>query len=116
MCIRDRYSTELGLKRALHLIQELGCGEITPTCFDCSAGGSTERKIITVSPAQVDAVLGIEVPRDVMKDILTRLDFGVDDSADPWQVSVPRYREDMDGFPDIAEEIIREYGLSLIHI
>lgn len=106
----DQYSTELGLKRALHLIQELGCGEITPTCFDCSAGGSTERKIITVSPAQVDAVLGIEVPRDVMKDILTRLDFGVDDSADPWQVSVPRYREDMDGFPDIAEEIIREYG------
>ncbi len=106
----DQYSTELGLKRALHLIQELGCGDITPTCFDCSSGASRERKIIEVTPAQVDAVLGIEVPRDVMKEILTRLDFGVDDSAQVWKVSVPRYREDMDGYPDIAEEIIREYG------
>lgn len=106
----DQYSTELGLKRALHLIQELDCGDITPTCFDCAASTDRERKIIEVAPAQVDAVLGIQVPRDIMKDILTRLDFGVDDSAEVWKVSVPRYREDMDSFPDIAEEVIREYG------
>ena len=106
----DQYSTELGLKRALHLIEELDCGEITSTCFDCGAGQSRERRVIAVTPEQVDAVLGISVPRSEMKHILQRLDFGVDDSGAVWQVSVPRYREDMDSFPDIAEEIIREYG------
>lgn len=33
----SEYITELGMARALHLIQELGCGEITASAFDCSA-------------------------------------------------------------------------------
>lgn len=106
----DQYSTELGLKRALHLIQELDCGDITPTHFDCSDGSSQERMTVTVTPEQIDAVLGIVVPRDVMKDILTRLDFEVADHEGVWTISVPRYRTDVEGYPDMAEEIIREYG------
>lgn len=106
----DQYSTELGLKRALHLIQELDCGDITSTCFDCAADTKRERKIVSVTPEQINSVLGIEVPAGTIKDILTRLDFGVDDSAAVWQVSVPRYRDDVEGFPDLAEEVIREYG------
>lgn len=106
----DQYSTELGLKRALHLIQELDCGDITPTSFDCDANPNHERKIVTVTPEQIDAVLGIVVPRDAMKDILTRLDFTVEDNNGVWTVSVPRYRDDVEGFPDLAEEVIREYG------
>ncbi len=106
----DQYSTELGLKRALHLIQQLDCGDITTTCFDCSAGASQERKTVTATPARINSVLGIEVPEDVMKDILTRLDFEVTDDNGTWTVSVPRYRDDVEDFPDLAEEIIREYG------
>ena len=106
----DQYSTELGLKRALHLIQELDCGDITPTCFDCDANPDHARKVVTVTPAQIDAVLGISVPREVMKEILTRLDFTVEEADGVWTVSVPRYRDDVEGFPDLAEEIIREYG------
>ena len=33
----SEYTTELGMARALHLIEELGCGEITSSVFDCSA-------------------------------------------------------------------------------
>ena len=106
----DQYSTELGLKRALHLIQELGCGDITPTCFDCAANPNQARKVIRVMPAQINSVLGIEVPEDAIRDILTRLDFGVNTDSPIWEVSVPRYRDDVDGFPDLAEEVIREYG------
>ena len=107
----DQYSTELGLKRALHLIQQLDCGDITPTCFDCDAHPESHvRKVVTVTPEQIDAVLGIQVPRDVMKDILKRLDFTVEDNGGVWSVSVPRYRDDVEGFPDLAEEVIREYG------
>lgn len=106
----DQYSTELGMARALHLIQELDCGDITPTAFDCSAGASCERRHIYVTPAQINGVLGITVPESAMQEILTRLDFTVDCAGNTWDVAVPRYREDVEGFPDLAEEIIREYG------
>ena len=106
----DQYSTELGLNRALHLIQQLDCGDITPTCFDCSAGLSRERKSVTVTPAQINNVLGIEVPEEAMKDILARLSFEVHEEDGVWTVLVPRWREDVEGYPDLAEEVIREYG------
>ena len=111
----DQYSTELGLARALHLIQELDCGDITPTAFDCSDGAPRTRKTVQVTPAQINGVLGITVPEGAMRDILARLDFGVNvGDNDVWTVSVPRYRDDVEGFPDLAEEIIREYGYSHI--
>lgn len=106
----DQYSTELGLNRALHLIQQLDCGDITPTCFDCSAGLSRERACVTVTPEQINRVLGIEVPTDEMKRILERLSFEVRDEGSVWTVLVPRWREDVEGYPDLAEEVIREYG------
>jgi phenylalanyl-tRNA synthetase beta chain len=106
----DPYSTELGLARALHLIQQLDCGDITPTHFDCSDGTSRARRTVTVTPAQINGVLGIEVPEAAMKDILARLDFGVEVRVGVWTVSVPRYRDDVEGYPDLAEEVIREYG------
>ena len=46
-----------------------------------------------------------------MIDILQRLEFTVDVQADgSWDVSAPLYREDVESFPDLAEEVIREYG------
>ena len=106
----DEYSTELGLARALHLIQELDCGDITSTSFDCSAGASVERRIQKVTPQQINAILGIEVPSETMIDIFSRLDFGVDVQDGYWNISIPRYRDDVNDFPDLAEEVIREYG------
>jgi phenylalanyl-tRNA synthetase beta chain len=106
----DRYSPELGLRRALHLIQELDCGDITTLEFDCTDGRPLERKEIVTTPEKINAVLGIEVPAEVMVDVLTRLDFEVDTTGAEWKVSVPLYREDVEGFADLAEEVIREYG------
>ena len=124
----DRNSPELGLARALHLIQELGCGEVTSTHFDCSAGAPREGKRFTAKVSGINAILGITVPTDVILDILNRLQFEVKLEADgnTMQVVAPRWREDIEvGEPDLAEEVIREYGydhivptflLSLIHI
>ena len=107
----DFSSPSLGLARALHLIQQLDCGDITTLGFDCTDGRSTARKVIATTPAKICAVLGIDVPAQEMIDILTRLEFTVDvDEAGAWQVSVPPYREDVEGYPDLAEEVIREYG------
>ena len=106
----DQYSTELGMNRALHLIQELGCGDITPTCFDCAASEDRAEKVIRTTASRINSVLGITVPTETIVEILTRLDFGVTRDGDELTVLVPRYREDVDGFADLAEEVIREYG------
>src|SRR5699024_1832707 len=107
----DFSSPSLGLARALHLIQQLDCGDITTLAFDCTDGRSTARKVIDTTPDKICAVLGIRVPDQTMIDILTRLEFTVEvDAAGVWYVSVPLYREDVEGYPDLAEEVIREYG------
>ncbi len=55
-------------------------------------------------------MLGITVPDQTMIDILQRLEFR-------WMCRPmaagrvrPLYREDVESFPDLAEEVIREYG------
>ncbi|MBO5713826.1 MAG: phenylalanine--tRNA ligase subunit beta, partial [Clostridia bacterium] len=42
--------------------------------------------------------------------ILTRLNFKAELNGDDLTVTCPLFREDMESYPDIAEEIIREYG------
>ncbi len=43
--------------------------------------------------------------------ILRRLSFEVERDGDVMTVTAPRYREDIEvGEPDLAEEVIREYG------
>ncbi len=105
----DFYSVELGLKRALNLIDTLGCGIISCDEYDLHEEDIKE-KLIETKISKINAVLGIDVPRDVIVDILTRLNFKVELNGDNIKVSVPLYREDMESYPDIAEEIIREYG------
>lgn len=107
----SEYITELGMARALHLIQELKCGEITASAFDCSAGAPREGKHFTARLSRINAILGIDVPaKDVLR-ILKNLDFEVERNRDVLEVTAPRYREDIEvGEPDLAEEVIREYG------
>jgi len=107
----SEYTTELGMARALHLIQELGCGEITSSAFDCSAGAPREGKHFTASLKRINAILGIKVPAKEVLRILKNLNFDVKRSGDTLDVTAPRYREDIEvGEPDLAEEVIREYG------
>ena len=107
----SEYITELGMARALHLIQELGCGEITSSAFDCSAGAPREGKRFKASLKRINAILGIEVPTEDVLRILKNLNFEIVRDGDTLDVTAPRYREDIEvGEPDLAEEVIREYG------
>ena len=107
----SEYTTELGMARALHLIQELGCGEITASAFDCSAGAPREGKRFEATISGINRVLGIQVPAEEILSILRRLSFETVRDGDRLQVTAPRWREDIEiGEPDLAEEVIREYG------
>lgn len=107
----SEYTCELGMARALHLIEELGCGEITASEFDCTAGASREGKRFKATLSGINRILGIEVPAENVMDILAKLGFEAKRDGDVLDVTAPRYREDIEiGEPDLAEEIIREYG------
>ncbi len=105
----DLWSVETGLKRALHLIDELGCGEIATDEYDLHETEIKERYINTTIE-KVNGVLGINIPESEIEDVLKRLTFGVKTENGALTVKVPLYREDMEDYPDIAEEIIREHG------
>lgn len=106
----DEHTVECGMARALNLAQTLGVAKISSTHFDISAGASTEKRIIKVETAKVNNVLGIEVPEEEMVKILTALQFEVELNDGVLTLAVPRYREDVETYQDIAEEVIREYG------
>ena len=105
----DYLSVENGMNRALHLIDELGCGEIACDEYDL-IDAPLKEKTIKTTVSKVNGVLGIDVPSDDIKNILERLHFTVKLNGQDLEVTVPLYREDMEDYPDIAEEIIREYG------
>ena len=105
----DAYTCAFAMDRALHLVEELGCGKPTSYRADANSEALTP-KTVEVSYGQVDALLGIAVPHAEMHAVLERLGFGVTQKEGGMSVTVPLWRDDVDGYPDLAEEIIRSYG------
>lgn len=104
------YETVTAMKRALHLVQEIGCGKISSTHIDINTGNKLESIPVKASIKKILAVLGIDIPVDDIKRILSDLNFAPRVSGDELTINIPPYREDMEDYPDIAEELIRMYG------
>ena len=106
----DEYSTVMAMKRALHLIEELGCGKVSSTHFDINSGNSVEPFKLVVSVKKVNGVLGITVPDADIIRICKNLDFAPVLNGDELTLMIPAYRTDMATYQDVAEEVIRMYG------
>lgn len=106
----DEYATVMAMKRALHLIEELECGKVSSMHVDVNTGNSVEPKELTVSIAQVNKCLGIVVPNEDIVRIMGSLAFAPQIDGDNLILQVPAYREDIENYQDIAEEVIRMYG------
>lgn len=105
----DVNSAEVGISRALNLIDSLKIGEIAEDRYDLLYEKPV-KKVIETKISKINGVLGITVPDDVIVDSLTRLNFEVEVNGDDIKVTAPLYREDVEDYPDLAEEVIREYG------
>ena len=103
----DEYTVECGMARALNLVQNLGIAKVSSSHFDVSGGASTEKRVINVETAKVNAVLGIEVPEEAMVEVLEALQFEVELKDGVLTLAIPRYRDDVATYQDIAEEVIR---------
>ncbi len=111
----DAYTTGLGMKRALHLMEELGCGTVSCTKAEASVAENYEARPLSLSLSKIFAVLGIAIPEEKVIEHLSALDFAPSIDGDTLNILVPPYREDIDDHEqDIAEELIRSYGYEYI--
>ncbi len=102
----DYYSVEYGRKRALALIESLNAGKVV---YDCPIE-KKECKTISTSVDKINGLLGIVVPQENIVSILETLGMEVESKGKELSVCIPDYREDIDNYTDLAEEVIRFYG------
>lgn len=102
----------LGMKRALNLIYQLKAGKIVKGKID-TIKEQPKDKTLTFSLSKIYKLLGIEIPKSDVIDILNNLGITSSIQNDELTCIVPYFRQDIERYSDIAEEIIRIYGYSV---
>lgn len=110
----DVYTTEKAMKRALALVTELGCGTIVGLEYNLKSE-NIKNKEISCEIRKINDCLGIVVPDKKIVEILNLLDFSPKLSNGIVTCVIPNYREDVDNYTDLAEEVIRYYGYDHIN-
>ena len=68
-------------------------------------------KVVPYDPTMAETLGGVTIPEDRQRAILRALGFASDAR---WNVVVPSWRPDVDGAPDLVEEVVRIHGLDQV--
>ncbi|PJJ08000.1 phenylalanyl-tRNA synthetase beta subunit [Flavobacterium sp. 1] len=110
----DPTITEYALKRAALLIQEVAGGEITSDIVDIYQK-KIEDFAVFLNFNNVSRIIGQELPKDTIKQILASLEIKVNSVSDAGLgLTIPAYRVDVQREIDVIEEILRVYGYNNI--
>ncbi|MEL0456128.1 phenylalanine--tRNA ligase subunit beta [Flavobacteriaceae bacterium SZ-1-7] len=110
----DPNITEYALKRAALLIQDIAGGEITSDIIDVYPTKIKDFEV-RLSFENAKKLIGEEIPKEVIKRILTSLEIKVNNVTEAGVgLTVPAYRNDVQREADIIEEILRVYGYNNI--
>lgn len=107
----DPQFLDTGLALLTQLILDL-CGGEPSEVVRAGAAPATP-KVVTFSPSLTEKLGGVEVSPAEQKRILGSLGFTVS-GEESWAVTVPGWRPDIDGAPDIVEEVVRIHGLDKV--
>ena len=105
----DFASQDLALIRTIQLVKRLSAGTFVGGKID-TLKTAIPQSVLSVKKDKIDEILGIDIPTEEICRILKSLQFEVKAENDELIVTVPRFREDIVGANDIAEEVIRLYG------
>jgi phenylalanyl-tRNA synthetase beta subunit len=73
-----------------------------------------EKRTVTFSTSKINTMLGTNLSHDEMIAILTKYGYEISSEGDVCTLQVPPLRLDLTGTHDIAEEVLRLYGLDKI--
>lgn len=107
----DPRNAEYAINRACQLIEELGCGEVVGGIVDVKEPFA-ELKQVKFEPERINRFLGTEISMEEMLEIFGRLELAYDESTG--MITAPSFRQDIECFADIAEEVARFYGYDKI--
>ncbi|MFW1747810.1 phenylalanine--tRNA ligase subunit beta [Acinetobacter guillouiae] len=107
----------IAMQRASQLIQTLAGGDFGPITVSEKTELLPKREAIELNQAQVDQLLGYQVPTAFITDALQRLGCAVTVTAEgKWTVVPPSHRYDMAIYQDLIEEVARIHGYDNIQI
>jgi phenylalanyl-tRNA synthetase beta chain len=110
----DPNITIYALKRAAILIKEIAGGAISSQIVDVYPNPIANKEV-TVTYQGIDKLIGKEIDRSTIKNILTDLGVVITESrTDGLTLSVPPFKADVYREVDIVEEILRIYGYNNI--
>lgn len=93
------------INRAMELVEQIGAGEVVDGKIDVYP---TRQKInkIKLDVERINHLLGTNIAKQEMIDILEKLDIKVEDGI----AVAPYFRMDLEFVADLAEEVVRFYG------
>lgn len=109
----DAAGCKTAMDRALHLVQQLGAGDIVPGEIDiCSANLSP--RSVSVKAEKINAILGTDILAKDMAALLCRAFIPTTLNDGVLVCEIPSFRGDIRIGEDIAEEVARIYGYDRI--
>lgn len=104
------------LKRAALLIKEIAGGSISSEIIDIYPEPVEDFKV-NIKYKNIDRLIGKSLGKDLIKDILERLDIRITDETEAgFTAIVPPYRVDVQREADVIEEILRIYGFGQVEL
>lgn len=112
----DIENVESALRRAAILIKEIAGGDITSDIVDLYPK-KVKPKEVFLSFDKINSLLGQEIPKDKIKEILSSLEIKVMNVTESGLgLMIPPYRVDVERDVDVIEEILRVFGYNNIAI
>ncbi|MFN5443767.1 MAG: phenylalanine--tRNA ligase subunit beta, partial [Crocinitomicaceae bacterium] len=108
----DPTMTEYALKRVVSLIQTI-CGGTVSMDVASIVSEKFENKIVDFDVNRCNQIIGLEIPTEKVKEILSNLDIQViEENGTQWKLAVPPYRVDVTREIDVIEEVLRIFGFN----
>jgi phenylalanyl-tRNA synthetase beta chain len=106
----DPNITEYALKRASNLILQVAGGKVSSEVVDLYPTKIEDFQVF-LSFEKMNRIIGSEIPRETVKNILASLDIKINSVTDGGMgLTIPSYRVDVTREADVIEEILRVYG------
>ncbi|MGD8641189.1 MAG: phenylalanine--tRNA ligase subunit beta [Gammaproteobacteria bacterium] len=107
---------EYAVERATTLLLDIVGGEPGPVIIKHNDDYVPQRQAVLLRHSRLQKVLGIAIDKQVVDDILYRLELEHVEQQNGWTVTPPSFRFDIEREEDLIEEVARIYGYDNIPI